>query len=168
MALLALAAAAWAARTSKQLYETEQRRDRIAQSERDKAQAAHIAAWCITYSTPQGTPSPRGLLIHNSSSAPVFNVVVESTYAKKKRDEPEAQKNFTMRILTPGDYVTMAEPTFGWTFPEEKISFEEDNNVRFRPVTNNEGWQVTSLRFADSSGMAWVRDATGQLSPTSP
>lgn len=82
VAAAALIAAVWAGLTSKRLFDVERKRDEVALDRREKEQASEIAAWCVTYDTPADQPSPKGLLIHSSSNAPVFDVKVLSTYSK--------------------------------------------------------------------------------------
>ena len=163
VAAAALAAAIWAAITSKRLYEVERNRDRVEADRRAKQQAGEIAAWCVTYDTPAGESSPKGLLIHNSSNAPVFDVTVQSTYSKSKRGTPEAQSSLSMSVLTPGDYATIEDSTYPWKFPETQQRVEEKVGSRLRPVTNNKGWMVTSIEFTDSFGSTWERNERGKL-----
>lgn len=151
-ALGALAAAIWAARVSKRLYEIETSRDRGRAQREEKAQASGIAAWCVFIKENQ-PGSQQGLLLHNSSDAPVFDVEVLSTYATKQSSEPIPQAPLKLAVLPPGDYVSNADATYKWSFPEERGSI--DNAVR--PVTKNPGWVVTEVRFTDSYGTPWTR-----------
>ncbi|MCT1803870.1 hypothetical protein VVR84_15245 [Kocuria carniphila] len=163
VAAAALIAAVWAGLTSKRLFDVERKRDEVALDRREKEQASEIAAWSVTYDTPADQPSPKGLLIHNSSNAPVFDVKVLSTYSKTKRDTPETQKPLTMSVLTPGDYAAIEDDKFPWKFPETQSRVEEKVHSRLRPVTNNPGWMVTGIAFVDSYGTSWLRDERGQL-----
>ena len=163
VAAAALGAAIWAGLTSKRLFDVERERDRIENDRRAKQQASEIAAWCVTYDTPVNQPSPKGLLIHNSSNAPVFDVKVLSTYSKTKRENPETQKPLTMSVLTPGDYATIEDDKYPWKFPETQSRVEEKVGSKLRPVTNNPGWMVTGIAFVDSYGTSWLRDERGQL-----
>lgn len=163
VAAAALAAAIWAGLTSKRLFDVERNRDKIALERREKEQASEIAAWCVTHDTPAGLPSPKGLLIHNSSNAPVFDVKVQSTYSRSKRGNPENQKPLEMSVLTPGDYATLEDVHYPWQFPETQSMVEEKVGSKLRPVTNNPGWMVTKIEFVDSYGTSWLRDVRGQL-----
>lgn len=148
-ALGALIAAVWAGLTSKRLYEIEAKRDVVSDERRARQQAAGIAAWCVF--CPES--ERRGLLLHNSSDAPVFDVEVLSTYAPSQKASPVMQRPLVLTLLPPGDYVADEHPTFGWTFPDERVAVPGT----VRPVTKNSGWMVTAVRFTDAHGIRWER-----------
>jgi hypothetical protein len=152
-ALGALAAAIWAVRVSKRLYEVETSRDLIATQRAEKEQASGFAAWCIVLSTNEEQERQNGILLHNSSDAPVFDIEVLSTYAKRKSLEGAPQPPLKLAILPPGDYVAHVDATYPWSFPEERGSI----GGIVRPVTNNPNWAVTELHFTDSHETRWIR-----------
>lgn len=153
-AIGALIAAVWAARTSGRLFRVETQRDVQNWRREEAEQASRIAAWCVIHLKPSsGLDREDGLLIHNSSDAPVFDVEIHSIYAPKQTDEPKEQAPLRLTLLPPGDYVSTTHPKFHWTFPEESSNM----TGAIRPVTKNDKWKVTSITFVDASGIQWVR-----------
>lgn len=119
-------------------------------------QAVELNAWSISRPTQNGEDpvTRRGILVSNSSTSPVFDVVIESTYSPSKQTAPEALKAVTITVLPPGDFVVFRHSTYPWTFPRERTA--EDRNVQ--AVMNNPGWRVTLLSFTDSQGVRWERE----------
>lgn len=153
-AIGALTAAIWAAVTSKRLFEIESSRDQIAAQRIAREQASQISAWCVALLDEHGKWAGRGILIHNSSNAPVYDLEVDSTYAAKSTDAPQVQNTFRMGIVPPGDFVTTASNDFDkWTFPDAR----EEIPYTVRPVTKNKAWSVGVVRFTDAHGAPWAR-----------
>ncbi len=150
-AVLALAAAVWAGITSRRLVDVESGRDEVAARRRAREQARQVSAWCVVC---PDAPLPVGLLVQNSSTAPVFQMTVESTDAQGQHRPP-----LHLTIVPPGDYVVTADEQFHWTFPEDART-----QGHVRPVTKKDTWMVQSLTFVDSSGVRWHRDQHGTLS----
>ena len=152
-ALGALVAAVWAAKVSKRLYQIEADRGLVASERDEKEQASAIAAWCLSFTDDSDAETKRGLQIHNSSDAPVFDISVRSTYASSKNGAAEAVRALELSILPPGDYTVRRHPVYQWDFPEERSV--EGRSVR--PVMNNPKWAVEEIRFTDAHGMRWSR-----------
>lgn len=155
----ALIAAIWAARVSRNLYRIEAARDFESGQRAEKEQASGIAAWCV-YSRAKDVG---GILLHNSSDAPVFDVEVRSTYARKQNLPAELQAPLKLSLLPPGDYVADADAKFNWSFPEPRESIDDT----VRPITKNSQWIVKELYFTDAHGTRWVR-VGGTLTKVAP
>ncbi|KXO90500.1 hypothetical protein AXK61_07740 [Tsukamurella pseudospumae] len=120
----------------------------------ERDQASQISAWCIALVDNDDQVIDRGLLIHNSSSTPVYDVEVDSTYAWRSTDEPKPRSMFRMGVLPPGDFITTVTSEYdGWSFPDSREIFE----LKVRPVTKSKAWSVTALRFTDAQGLPWGR-----------
>lgn len=165
VAAAALGAAIWAGLISKRLFNVERDRDVLAQDHKEREQASGIAAWCITYAKQGNSSSPKGLYLHNSSDAPVFDVTVCSTYSRKQRESAVDQPPLKLSVLPPGEHACMAATEYPWEFPEPTAQLEDRLGTSLRPVTNNRGWMVKSIEFTDSYGSRWHRDEQGLLSP---
>lgn len=148
-ALGALAAAIWAGLTSKRLYQVEAKRDVVSDERRARQQASGVAAWCVF--CPESRQ--RGLLLHNSSEAPVFEVEVLSTFAPTQKATPVEQHPLTLTLLPPGDYVANEDASYHWSLPDERHTV----SGTVRPVLKNSGWTVTAIRFTDAHGVRWER-----------
>lgn len=149
----ALAAALWAVIVSRRLHQVEIIRDRRSDERSRRTQAAGIAIWVIVRSS-SDERSRRGLLLHNSSDAPVFEVEVISTYARTKTADPRKLPTLTLAVLPPGDYVVFGDTTYQWSFPIERTACKDE----ITPVMNNPGWTVESFDFRDSHGVRWHRE----------
>lgn len=163
VAAAALGAAIWAGLISKRLFDVERERDALAQDHKEREQASGIAAWCITYRKSDNSPSPKGLLLHNSSDAPVFDIKVSSTYSRRQNEPPVDQPPLKLSVLPPGEHACLADTEFPWQFPEPTAQVEHRVGAPLRPVTNNRGWMVKAIEFTDSSGKQWLRNHQGQL-----
>lgn len=149
-AIGALTAAIWAALTSKKLFQIESGRDERAAERTAREQASHISAWCVA----EVNTKQKGILLHNSSTSPVYNVEVYSTYAASNAGSPEPQKPFQMGILPPGDFISIASSApYVWEFPDSTETRDEP----VRPVTRNKAWAVNAIRFTDAHGLGWER-----------
>ena len=151
-AMGALLAAVWAARTSKDLYDLESKRERGLVNRTRREQASGIAAWCV-FCPDHDSQTQSGILLHNSSDAPVFNVEILSTYSQKQAHAPQDQEPLNLAILPPGDYVSNKDVKFHWSFPEERSAVAST----IRPVMKNSKWVVTEVKFTDSHGTRWNR-----------
>ncbi|MFE2657990.1 hypothetical protein [Brevibacterium sp. NPDC059310] len=98
-----------------------------------------------------------GILVHNSTDSPVYDVEVVSTYSVSEGSDSVDRSPFKMRVLPPGDFVAEQHPKFNWTFPDQR----EDIDGIVRPITKNSHWRVVSLKFTDSYGLRWIRDDNG-------
>lgn len=150
-ALGALTAAIWAALTSRRLVQVEMHRDVKAADRAAREQASGIAAWCV-FCPGNGEDSQAGLLVHNDSDGPVYDVEVHSTRLVKQVSIP--QYPLRLSIVPPGDFVATADPKYHWSLPEERGAI----GGIVRPVTKSTGWMVTSVTFTDAHGQRWVRD----------
>lgn len=148
----ALGAAVWAVVVSRRLHRVETDRDEVSAERAKREQASGIAAWCIRRSA-EDDKLRRGLLLHNSSDAPVFDIEVTSTYAPSKSHAPQPQPTLRLTILPPGDYVVFADSTYPWTLPVERTA----RSVDAAPIMNNPGWTVTEMSFRDAHGVRWRR-----------
>ncbi|GAA1645051.1 MULTISPECIES: hypothetical protein [Brevibacterium] len=164
VALCALIAAVWAARTSRNLYETsrdlykvESKRDEKSREREKRIQASGIASWCVRIIPHDGSALSNGILVHNSTDSPVYDVEVTSIYSVSKGSDPVKLAPFTMEVLPPGDFVAGEHPKYGWTFPDQR----EDIDGIVRPITKNRNWRVVTLKFTDSYGLRWMRDKNG-------
>lgn len=150
VALLALGSAVWAAVISRRLVKVELARDVKAAEREVREQAAGVAAWAVG----SDERSVRGLQIHNSSDAPVYDVTVESTYSPAKNQAGEPEPPLRMSVLPPGDFIALKATQFPWSFPDPV----ENIGHSMRPVMSNPRWCVTRVRFVDGQGVAWVRE----------
>ncbi|OOB91941.1 hypothetical protein [Rathayibacter sp. VKM Ac-2630] len=148
----ALGAAVWAVVVSRRLHRVETDRDEVSAERAKREQASGIAARCIGRSA-EDERQRRGLLLHNSSDAPVFEVEVSSTYAPRKSHEPQRLAPLRLAILPPGDYVVFGDTTYPWTLPVERTARSEEAV----PIMNNPGWTVTEMSFRDAHGLLWRR-----------
>lgn len=162
-ALGALFAAVWAAVTSRKLFNIESERDRYSAAREVKQQASGIASWCVKVFRDKEPKNSNGILVHNSTESPVYAVEIASTYSKSKDSEPVERALFYMDVLPPGDFVTEEDPTYHWTFPDQR----GDIVGAVRPITKNKNWRVVSLKFTDSYGLRWIRDDNGLREITS-
>ena len=152
-ALGALLAAVWAAKTSVNLFKIESARDNTAAERAAMDQASGIAAWCV-YSDDRERSHQKGIQVHNSSDAPVYDVVIESTHSMTAKDAAQSMPPIKLSILPPGDYVVFEHPKYLWAFAEERDSL----SCAIRPVSKNPQWIVTGQSFTDARGVRWVRE----------
>ncbi len=158
-ALMAVLFAWLAARHTQRLLLHEARRDRRVQEREVRSQADLVGAWVACRVTPDGgidvTLQEYGLVVRNASPAPVFDVVVESTDY-----DGEPQRPLTLAVMPPGEfYAPATHEKWLWELPDPVDAV--DGIVR--PVMRRKERRVTGVRFRDSAGNRWHRDAMGQL-----
>lgn len=119
-------------------------------------QASELHAWSITGPeiTENGPTTRRGVLLSNSSTSPVFDVVVDSTYSLSKNTAPEVLSPLTITMLPPGEFVAFRDSKYPWTFPRQRSPEHRD----IQAIMNNPGWRVTRLSFTDGQGIRWERE----------
>lgn len=148
----ALIAAWWAAKTSVKLFKIETSRDRASEERAEMEQASGIAGWCV-FAQDREKGHQKGIQLHNSSDAPVYDVVVESTYAATAKGEAQPLQPIRLSVLPPGDYVVFEHPEYHWAYAEERAALP----TSVRPVSKNPKWVVGSVAFTDAHGVKWVR-----------
>ncbi|GAA3659118.1 hypothetical protein [Microbacterium marinilacus] len=157
--LAAFAAAIYTARTFRM---ERSREDRSVARER-REQAALVSAWCASRTDVKHASgrSLRGIMLRNASHAPAYDVVIESTYAQRKADDPEPVKPVSIAVVPPGEYFLQEGDKYPWDLPTDAQSLEG----LLQPIMNNPKWIVTSLVFTDAHGETWQRDERGRLEP---
>lgn len=172
VALLALAAAGWAAveaRRAKQAgagraEQAQQRRDAAAHQERRRRQADEVMAW-MSDELGESGGSTSVIEVQNRSGAPVYDLVVLSSglvYREPRRlrmDNPR----LSVHIFPPGHLVYGPHRERSWD-PGRR----PDECERLRPRTTSTDERVTAFEFTDASGTRWRRDENGVLEEVSP
>lgn len=148
VAVAALLAAVWAGLTSRSLLKVELKRNQITEDRAEREQASHVAAWTAFCPDVDDGGAKDGVFIKNSSTAAVYDVVVESN----GRDGA-AQPALKMTILPPGEYFVRADRQYHWAFPVSPAEL----GTPIRPITKHLGWQVQALTFTDAQGTGWQR-----------
>lgn len=149
----ALAAAVWAALTTRRLYRIESERDQIAEIARRREQASRVSAWAAVRWDETGSRRD-GIVIQNESTSPVFDVKIESEH------HSEESYPLTLTVLPPGTYFAAKTSTkYHWEFPDAVSQLEGV----IRPIMKKPQWKVISLAFADASGDEWARTERGIL-----
>lgn len=124
------------------------RQSRIAskkESEREaRAQADGVWAWAGSCRTEDGKASAYGVVITNSSPAPIRNVRV-SLHLHGNALETEL-----IRVLPPGEYFVERNGS-NWGYP---MTLEEFG-ATIRPYAQTERYMVHSTKFIDAVGTSW-------------
>ena len=152
--LLAVGAAVWAGVTAKGIFEIEQRREKDRLEAERRSQANQFVCWIswsdqpqVAMKLPDGMRSP-SLAIRNSSSVPVYDVVV--TYFEGSAE------------LGKQDFPTLS-PT-GSAAHYRQIKRAEVGKVLLRPRGPEVRLNLrVALAFTDAQGRRWRRDQTGEL-----
>ncbi|GAB3618314.1 hypothetical protein GCM10027416_28710 [Okibacterium endophyticum] len=152
----ALAAAVGAGLTTRRLYLIESERDRLGAEERSRRQAQNVAAWVAAAIDGGDAPDSYGVVIHNSSSAVIYDVSVRAT--RKGGGELELLK---LHVVPPGEYYAEYQPgaKFAWGFP----SAVSATGMEIRPVTKSAAMGIKRLEFRDSADRRWLRSDSGSL-----
>lgn len=153
-AVAALGAAVWAGLTSKHLVGVEMKRGKKSREREIRTQASAISAWLVG-NTEDSSTSFFGILLHNSSSAPVFEVRVDTCDFSGQPLKP-----LTLVVLPPGDYL-VRQRNSGWGLPEDTVPLAG----QFRPIARSDKWLVRQIVFTDSYGACWRRGKTAILEP---
>lgn len=156
-AVSALGAAVWAGMTSASLFTIERARDRENAARVKQQQASLIAAWSVAcpeheLDTVRGQAIEEhdGLLIQNSSNAPVHDVVIRSSSIAG------ANRDATLNIVPPGELVLLRNKKYPWSLAKPR------NYIKgtVHPITKRSDWRVHSLDFTDAAGVRWQRSGS--------
>lgn len=151
-ALGALVAAVWAGMIARRLYGIERARDRARVASERRRDAALVHAWTACWFDDQGVRYD-GLVISNTSSNPVFGMVVESVSY-----DGSQQPKLRLSLVPPGRYfVARSNEKYRWEFPE----LIEHLEGSLRPIMRNREWRVTRMLFQDVRGVSWIRTERG-------
>lgn len=150
IALAALVAAVWSGVLSRRLVGVEQDRDDARFATERRSQATHVHAWGAYLTRPDRADGERfSLVILNSSSLPVSDVVIRSRHLKT--DEPAI--DLTISVVPPGKWVFPSAGRKGWKVAP--IDFEL-NPEPADPILRKD--MVTGFAFTDATGVRWAVD----------
>lgn len=156
-AVSALAAAIWAGKTSASLFTIERTRDQDNANRMRQQQATLISAWsvsCPDHELEQlrGAPieEPDGVMIQNSSNAPVHDVIVRSSSIAGPN------KDAKLNIVPPGDLVMLRNKKYPWSLAKPRSYIKG----AIHPITKRPDWRVQSIDFTDASGVRWERSGS--------
>lgn len=192
---LIFAATAWI--RAKKMLQLEQRRDGKALDRERECQARCIAAWVVGVrwlpevkeqvmendrkyrDDEEAEPSGVGVMIANSSDAPVYDVRVEfgnpmdTDVAAVRAEVPTLppgqwikvlREHARQRILTgAADELDALDHQRSWVFLQGEQSFESTT-----PLADARKYGVVGIEFTDSRENRWRRDVRGRLTLTEP
>ena len=138
-------------------YRSERTRRRVDLERESRDQATRLAAWVLVGA---GEEVARGILLQNSSGGFFHDITLDVKWMSSRVPQ------LKLALLPPGEYLVplYSEYRGVWGWGDARPI---DQAPALKPKFTTDDYQVTSVRFSDRLGRAWVVDGRGVLSAAS-